>query len=255
MLNYMDRAGRPKLLAACRQVVDLYLGHASRYRDVISNYTRADEQGLLRSEIAFQFCPALARLTRYSGEPRYADIAVDQLRRLEKELRDGETGLWYLGVGRGGRTPCLWARGCSFSFRGVVDTLAELDAAHPGQEDLLGILHRLADALRRHQNEHGEWHQVMNEPTTRPEGSSTAWCVAGFAKAIRYGWLDASYEEPVQRGWRAVKRRTWQGYSTRVCGGVTGSMDPEYYRFRHFMSPSYGHFNLLAAIEILRRDH
>ena len=252
ILRYIELAEKPDLLETCRGVVGTYLARASRFRGVISNYARADEQGLLRAEVAFQFCPALARLSRHVDDPSYADFAVGQIAIMERELRDDETGLWYLGVGRGGRTPCLWARGCSFSFRGVVDTLAELEEDHPARSEMIDRVGRMAAALRRHQNGSGEWHQVMNEPWTRPEGSATAWTTAGFAKSMRHGWIDNSYRGAVELGWRAVKRRTWAGHSTRVCGGITGSMDPEYYRFRHFMGPSYGHFNLMAALEVMQ---
>lgn len=98
----------------------------------------------------------------------------------------------------------------------------------------------------------GELHQVLDEPFTRPESSSTAWTVAAWIKCRRLDLLDESYDEPIRSGWLATKRRTWTGLSTRVCGGVTSSMDPDYCRSRHFLGPSYGHSDLPAAIEVAR---
>jgi len=251
ILHYADRAGRSDLVATCQDAADQFLGLAPRYRGVVNNFVRPDEHGILRAEIAFQFCPGLARLGRYTGDPKYAEIAVEQIMLQDRELREEETGLWRLGRGPSGLTPVLWARGCAFSLRGVVDTLAELDESHPRYQELLELLRRKASALRAFQDERGEWHQIVDEPDSRPESSSTAWTTAAFAKSLRLGWLDEEYRDSIETGWRGVKRRTWAGYSTRVCGGVTSSMDPDYYRHRHFLGPSYGHFNLSAAIEML----
>lgn len=252
LLQYMRFAARSEILPTCVKVAEDFLRLAPRYRGVLSNFLRQDEGGLLRAEIAFQACPALARLTRFAREKRYAEVAVEQLLLLDRELRDEKTGLWYLGAGPGGRTPSLWARGCVFSFRGIVDTLEELGPAHPQYSALLNILIRMGAALRQLQDEKGEWHQVLDEPGSRAEGSATAWATAGLAKAIRLGWLGAEFLPCVKRGWLACKRRAWDGRSTRICAATTASMDPDYYRYRPFSSPSYGHFHLLAAIEILR---
>lgn len=236
----------------CQRVVDDFVRLAPRYRRVLGNFLRADEGGILRSEIAFQACPAFARLARFTGEQRYADLAVEQILLLDRELRDEKTGLWHLGRGQGGLTPSLWARGCVFSLRGVLDTLAELDRKHPGLPKLAAILTRMAASLVHFQDENGEWRQVLDEPYTRPEGSAGAWGVAVLAKGIRLGYLSADFLPAVKKGWRAAKRRIWDGRCTRICAGTTASMDPDYYRYRPFTSASFGHFHLLAAIEILR---
>jgi unsaturated rhamnogalacturonyl hydrolase len=248
----MVLAQQPTLLGVCRGVVDDYLRQAPRYRGVLSNFLRQDSNGVARAEIAFQASPALARLARHTKERRYAATAVEQILLLDHELRDAATGLWFLGRGASGRTPSLWGRGCAFSLRGVVDTLAELDADRADRAKLLAILKRMAGGLRRLQGKDGDWRQITNEPQSRPESSATAWTVAGLAKAVRLGWLGPEFRPCIERGWRAVKRRVWDGLATRICGSVTASMDPEYYRSRPFLSPGYGHFALLAAIEVGR---
>lgn len=254
MLGYMRRSGRAELLDICRKGIDTYLAKAPRYRKVLSNYLRPDSEGILRAEVAFQACPAFARLAACTGDAKYADVAADQILAMDRELADEDTGLWYLGRGQGGRTPCLWGRGVAFSLRGVVDTLEELPADHPKREGLLDILARMAASMKRLQDADGNWRQIVDEPDARVESSTISWTVAGIAKAVRLGSLDdADYADCIERGWRAAKRLTWNGLGTRICGGVTSSMDPDYFRHRHFMQCSYGHFHMLAAIEVLRR--
>lgn len=253
ILQYMRRAARPELGKTCQDVVDSVLRLAPRCRGVLSNFL--GESGILRSEIAFQACPAFARLACCAGERRYADIAVEQMLLQKRELEDRKTGLWYLGRGPGGRTPVLWGRGCAFSFRGVIDTFEELEPGHPGRDKLAAIVKRMGPSLKALQGTDGDWRQIIDEPDSRPESSTTAWTVVGMAKAVRLGLLrDAEYRAAIDNGWRAAKRRIWDGMATRLCGGVTASMDPEYYRSRSFLRGSYGHFHLLAAIEVLRRS-
>lgn len=251
ILQFAQTTGRRELIALGRRVTDEFIRLAPKHRGIWSNLVRRDERGMARSEIAFQACPACARLARLTGESEYADLAAGQILLLDKELES--SGLWVLGVGEGGRTPCLWGRGAVFGLRGVVDTLEEMGESHPSSSALLEIVRRMAKALRRFQGPDGTWCQVLDEPDTGMECSTTAWATAGLAKALRLGWLAAGFEECVEKGWRATKRHAWDGMPVNTCGGVTASMDPSYYRHRHFFRPSpFGHFPALAAIEFLR---
>ncbi|MCC7518876.1 MAG: glycoside hydrolase family 88 protein [Verrucomicrobiae bacterium] len=253
ILDFTEATGRRDLLGPCRRMAGEYLRSASRYRGVLSNFTCDNEAGLARAEIAFQVCPALARLGRHTGESRYADLAGEQILLSDEILRVEPSGLWTLGVGDGGRTPALWGRGAVFGFRGVVDTLAELGPAHPARERLLGIAQRMAAALRAFQQPEGTWRQVLDEPSVEMECSATAWATAGLAKAVRLGMLSPDYAECVRRGWLATKRNTWEGMPVNACQSVTASRDPEYYRHRPFLRPApYGHFPAVAAVEFLR---
>lgn len=96
----------------------------------------------------------------------------------------------------------------------------------------------------------GVWFQVLDDPSSRDEMSATTWAVAGLLKGVRLGYLDRSHLPVALKGWRAAKRRFWDGFSTRICGGTGASADPDYFRHRHFLPCSYGHFHLLAATEV-----
>ena len=277
-LGYMRAAGTQEYLPLCRQVIDEYMRRAPRWRGVFSNFADPEQAGIARAEIAFQFSPALARFAAMTGERRYADIAVEQILLSDKLLRDRATGLWRIGRGQGGQTPCLWARGSVFAFRGVIDTLEELSrcgaaavrcgtaqqqrsaATAPGCAPivnrstlrLLPLARRMSASLCALQGPTGVWFQVLDDPASRDEMSATTWAVAGLLKGVRMGYLDRGRLPVALNGWRAAKRRFWDGFSTRICGGTGASVDPDYFRHRHFLPCSYGHFHLLAATEVAR---
>jgi rhamnogalacturonyl hydrolase YesR len=252
ILEYQETTGRRDTVKLCVEVVDQYLAQAPRFRGVISNF--AAEGGIVRAETAFNLSNTLARLGRILGQPRYLQIAVEQLLLIDRELRDVRTGLWYVGRGAARHAASLWGRGCAFSLRAVLDTLVEMPGSHPERERLSAIVRTMAQSLRRFQDPQGCWHQVLDEPV-RPEPSATAWVTAALAKARRYGLIDRQFASTIQRGWQAVKRQTWNGLPVAHCPATTASLDPDYYRFSGFTRPStFAHFPLLAAIEVLSLD-
>lgn len=252
ILGYVERGGKAGLVSDCASFADKYLARAPRYLGVLSNFVRPQDAGILRSEIAFQACAALARLSRVSGRSRYRYIAVEQLLLLERYLRDSRTGLWRLGRAPGGQTAGLWGRGCAFSLRGVLDTLAELPPGHPAQDRLRKIVQRMVRALAQLQTKDGYWCQLLGENPGRPECSATAWSTAAIAKAIRLGIVGREFLPVARKGWLATKRRIWDGLPLAITVATTASADLEYYRHRPVSEPNFGHFPLLAAIETLR---
>jgi rhamnogalacturonyl hydrolase YesR len=186
-----------------------------------------------------------------AGEPRYAEVAVQQILLLEKELADRKTGLWHFGRGPGGRTPCLWGRGAIFSLRGILDTLLELPPGHPSAPRLGALVRRMAKGVARAQDREGFLHQVLDEPASRAETSATSWGAAVLARAVRTGHVAPSFGRVAEKAWRAAKRRRWDGLATSICGGFTASMDRNYYFHPKWLMGSYGHFLALGGIEVL----
>jgi len=247
LLQFAHITDAPLLLERCRRLIDDFLANASLFRGVFSNFTSSREAGALRSEIAFQVCPALVRLSRLTNESRYEQIALEQILRIDEALADQDTGLWYLGTGASGRTPSLWARGCAFQLRALVDLIT--DGSETIRLRLLPLLQRASRSLVEFQNQEGALFQVVNEPVTRSRISATAWMTAALSKGIRLGLIGSEFQKSVEAGWTFTSRRMWDGLCTSICGAVTVSFDPHYYRSRIFLGPSYGHFALLAALE------
>lgn len=112
------------------------------------------------------------------------------------------------------------------------------------------------DGMRRHQAADGSWHQVVDEHGTYREFTVTAMVVAAMARGLRLGWLDRSFDEVVERGWRAVQIRISEtGDLVDVCTGTGAGRNAtrEYYLTRPAISgpdDRGGAMALTAALEI-----
>jgi len=250
MLGMADALGDLPIVSYATQVCDDYLSSAPRLRGVLNNFRTPLEAGILRSEVAFQACPSLARLARLTEETRFADEAVQQIALLDKELRDTNWGVWHLGSTEQHRTPSLWGRGSAFSLRGVLDTLVELPENHPGKTALTRIAERMAKSFIKLQSDAGLWRQVLDEPATRPEISASCWAVNALALAAELKIGGSETQAAIDKGWLALKRKSWNGLPVSVCAATTTSFDPDYFRYRPFAPASNGHFLACAALQV-----
>ena len=155
---------------------------------------------------------------RPAGEARYA-IAVERLltsytTRLQRQDR------LFVHADSG---PHAWGRGNGFAAFGLMEALTHLPVSWAARPQVLDGFRRLMDGMRRHQAPDGSWHQVIDLPGTYREFTVTAMTVAAMARGLRLGWLDRSFDEVVNRGWRAVQARISEtGDLVDVCTG-TGS--------------------------------
>jgi len=77
----------------------------------------------------------------------------------------------------------------------------------------------LMAALARFQDEDGTWHEVVDEPASYREFSSTAMIGFSIVRGIRNGWLDrGAYQPRLDKAWRAVLARIGpEGVLLDVC--------------------------------------
>ncbi len=227
--------------------MDDFLENSCKSFGVYCNFTSPHEAGIARAEIAFQVCPALARLSELLDMPLYGRICAEQMDSLDRLLSDEETGLWYLGYGESGRSASLWARGCAFLLRALADLLPRNSRALPAWS--AAKFQSLCAVLGRLQGPGGGFHQVLDEHDTRLETSATAWIAACLFKGMSHGLLDATHKLVAEAALGFVQRRLWDGLSSSLCGATTVSQDKAYYRARPFLTATYGHFALLALLE------
>jgi unsaturated rhamnogalacturonyl hydrolase len=199
----------------------------------------------------FMATAVLARAAKLTGEAKYAD-AVAQLLTTYAERLQRDDRLFIHAVS----APHAWGRGNGFAAFGLMDALTHLPDSWPARRRVLDSFRRLMSGLRRHQAADGAWHQVVDEPGTYREFTVTAMTVAAMARGVRLGWLDRSYREVVDKGWRAVQARVSpSGELVDVCTGTGAGPNAtrEYYRNRPALfgrDDRGGAMALTAAIEV-----
>lgn len=165
----------------------------------------------------------------YMGEPFYAEWAslyeptafvdiANQFIWMEHHARDAQTGLLYHGWDESktekwadkktGCSPNFWARAMGWYGLALVDVLEYFPANHPKQQNLVAILKRYADAVQKVQDKQtGLWWDVLNRPADKGnylEASASSMFVYTIAKAVRMGFLPASYLSVAQKGYAGI---------------------------------------------------
>ncbi len=185
-----------------------------------------DEQGNPRpsmpfhnkmSDSFFMGTPILVETGQHTGRRKYFDMALRHMKFMEKLCLRSD------GIYR--HSPldeAAWGRGNGFPALGLALSLTALPADHPGRTDMLGAFRRHLDALLRHQDPTGMWHQVIDHPESYRELTATAMITFAMVRGLRSGWLpQAHYEPAVNRAWDALKTRIApDGDLVDVCTGT-----------------------------------
>lgn len=151
------------------------------------------------------------------GDPKYAARCLSHLL-IHCEVLQRPDGLFHHSE----RGRPAWGRGNGWAAASMTEALLALPQDYPRREALFTAWKRLMEALARHQDAQGLWHQIVDRPASWLETSGTAMFVFALATGIRKGWLPAvSYQPVVERGWRALADAVdEQGRLADVCIGL-----------------------------------
>ncbi len=168
----------------------------------------------------------------YMGQPFYAEYAAlikdekafddiaNQFVWMEKNARDAKTGLLYHGWDESkaeawadkttGKSPNFWGRAMGWYGMAMVDVLENFPENHPRKKEIIAILNRFAQAVQKVQDpKSGLWFDVLDRPTGKGnylEASASSMFVYTFAKAVRNGWLPASYFTVADKGYKGIQK-------------------------------------------------
>ena len=96
-----------------------------------------------------------------------------------------------------GQSPHFWSRAMGWYMMAIVDVLDYLPEDHPKRNEIVQILKKTAEALKKVRDEQsGVWYQVLDMGGIEGnylEGSGSAMFVYAFAKGAKNGYLDTSY--------------------------------------------------------------
>lgn len=172
------------------------------------------------SDAVFMGCPILAQAGKLTGEEKYLEACLRNLRFMQK-LCLRKDGLYRHSP----LDETAWGRGNGFPGLGLAWSLSEIPETYKGREEILASFRAHMEVMLKHQDAAGCWHQVVDHPESYREFTVTAMTTYAMARGVRMGWLDREKFAPaIERGWYALRTRiAADGGLVDVCTG-TGKM-------------------------------
>jgi rhamnogalacturonyl hydrolase YesR len=196
----------------------------------------AEMNGTMWADDLYMSVPFLCRYYQRTGDRQYLDDAAKQFLLFKKYLYMPEQQIMshvYL-TDRKLANHIPWGRGNGWVLFSLSELLQVMDWGHPQRDELLHFFQDLCAGYLKLQDEHGMWHQVLNDPTSYQEASCTAMFTSAFARGIRNGWLmeTEQYIEAVERGWMGLTTKAVDRHGNvyGICQGSGYSFRSTYYR-------------------------
>ena len=169
------------------------------------------------SDSVFMGCAILAEAGRLTGEEKYYEQCLRHLRFIE-DLCLRDDGLYRHSP----LDEAAWGRGNGFPALGMALSLSTIPGDREEHAPLLAAFRAHLEALRRHQDPTGAWHQVIDHEESYREFTCTCMITFAIVRGMRRGWLDpAEWQPVVDRAWTAIKSRV--GPSGRLVDVCTGT--------------------------------
>jgi rhamnogalacturonyl hydrolase YesR len=198
-----------------RRYADLVVRLAERYHPGPAGGAPPPSDPDFRTEDMFMNGAMLGRAFRLTGTARYADLLTRFL--LDARTQQDDGLFWHSRS-----TPYYWGRGNGFALLGFSETLSFLPTEHPDYTTLLAMHRRHLAALQQRQLCSGMFGQVLDVPGSYQECTVT--CMIGYAmaRALRRGWVEASYHQTLELAWQGVAERIDEAGGLVDCCTNTG---------------------------------
>lgn len=165
------------------------------------------------SDALFMAPPVMLALSRATGDARYRDFAMREMRATMDFLYDPAEHLFFRDSRFFDRRDeaarkQFWSRGNGWVVAGLARMIPLLDKGTADREWAERLFTDMAGRLKSLQKPDGFWAPSLLAPEdSPPETSGTAFFTYGLAWGINTGLLDrATYEPVVRRGWSALGR-------------------------------------------------
>lgn len=174
----------------------------------------------------FMITMAQAQAYRATGDRKYIDRAAKEMVVYLDELQK-PNGLFHHAPD----VPFFWGRGNGWMAAGASELLRAVPEDNPDRPRILRGYRLMMEALLKHQDMNGMWHQLIDDPESWPESSCTGMFAFAFVTGVKEGWLDAHAYGP-------AARKAWLGLTTyinehadvrEVCEGTNKRNDRQYY--------------------------
>jgi len=149
---------------------------------------------------------------------------------------------------------CKWSRGNGWLMMSHVEVLKALKVTSksPYYAPTLEILQKHAKGVLNAQADSGLWYQLLDDPTSFQETSSSAMFLWTLVEAISQGWLDkATYGPVVEKAWAGLVTTIHaNGTVSGVCEGTGIGANAQFYKQRStaYLASSPGLGSVFKAI-------
>jgi unsaturated rhamnogalacturonyl hydrolase len=261
MCAAMIKAERAGINTNLRNTIDHYIQYISTKEFRLPDGTLArnrPQKNTLWLDDLYMSVPALAQMGKLTGNGKYYDDAVKQIRLFTQRMFNKELGLYMHGwvQDMDPHPSFYWGRANGWAIMAMVELLDVLPDTHAGRPFVVQQLRAHAKGLAAHQSGSGFWHQLLNRTDSYLETSATAIYAYCLAHAVNKGWLDGkAYAPMAMLAWNAVSTKiNTAGQVEGVCVGTGMAFDPAFYYHRPvspYAAHGYGPV-LLAGAEMLR---
>lgn len=246
----------PDFLARINQTADHIMNKQDRLADGTFIRIRFDKTTLWADDL-YMSVPFLARMANFTGDNKYFEEAIRQVKLFNEKLYAPEKGLfhhcWHKELNQHG--VAFWGRANGWIMMAQAELLSFLPGDYPQRQELIELLFRQIVNAARYQGSTGLWHQLMDKTDSFPESSSTSMFVYSIAKAVNNGWIDDIYASIAVSGWEALADCVKDnGDLDRVSSGFNLRQHLPFYYNRHIEEKGVhgeGAF-LLAANEMYK---
>ncbi len=257
----MIKAQRAGLNDNLRPLIDNYIDFVFKKEYRLKDGTLGRNRPLKNTlwlDDLYMGVPAIAQMGKLTGDKKYFDDAVKQVRQFSQRMFNRSLGVYMHGwVERMETHPEFhWARANGWAIMAKVELLDVLPETHPGRPFVIDLLKAHAKGLASYQSGSGFWHQLLDRTDSYLETSATAIYAYSIAHACNKGWLDPMIYGPMSiLAWNAVATKVNEkGQVEGTCVGTGMAFDPAFYYHRPvnvYAAHSYGPF-LLAGSEIIK---
>jgi len=168
--------------------------------------------------------PFLARMGKLSGNKKYLDDAILQIKNFTKYLWEENKELYYhcyySDLKRNG--VAHWGRCNGWIMMAKVHLLNFLPEDYPGRDEIIKSLEKQILGIAKYQSADGLWHQLLDKSDSYSESSCSAMFVYSIARAVNQKWIDARYGSIALKGWEGLKEHKIQldGQVKDICVGT-----------------------------------
>jgi rhamnogalacturonyl hydrolase YesR len=257
----MIKAQRAGINKDLRPLIDNYIDFVAnkeyRLKDGTLARNRPQKNSLWLDDL-YMGVPALAQMGKLTGNKKYYDDAVKQIRLFAQRMFNKEKGVYMHGwVESMDQHPEFrWARANGWALMAKVELLDVLPVDHPGRQFVLDQFRAHVKGIVSYQGGMGFWHQLLDRTDSYLETSATAIYAYCIARGCNKGWIDpVAFAPAAMLAWNAVTTKiNEKGQVEGTCVGTGMAFDPAFYYYRPvnvFAAHGYGPV-ILAGAELYR---